>query len=541
MGFIEKLKKIKLKLIMFISIIILCLVFAGVGVVKYTNAAQVKEGLILGNKYLQEEKYEEAILSFIKVIEIEPKNIEARVGLAKAYIKTGKPAEAEKILKESISINPKEVEQYIELAKLYIVENELENAIKTLTDGYKATNSETTKSMLEELKSKITVNDINKIITLGENYSLPKEVAVKINNVEVEFPVKWDRTSVDTTKVGSNVFIGTLENIDKSLKLTLNVLAIASIENINISINQNDKYLLPSKVTAKLTGGSTGDFEVAWSSSKVDTSKAGSYSYQGTVSGYNSKIELTLNIIAIASIENINSSIKQNDKYSLPLKVTAKMTDGSTRDVDVTWSPSGVDTSKAGSYSYQGTVSGYNNKIKLTLNIKSLQNDDNYTEGINLSTEEISKIRAFINTFIWRRMFTIDINNISDSELVNFGIWQNYHDNSKALKVQGDDCYLDKSYVIETVKKYFNKDIKVLASEYYKFDGKGYTFTPADGEMVYSVAEFKVIDIGSGQYQVIGKLDFEMDDTKGTFTAVIKKYNYKNVNTYSIIKLDAKT
>jgi tetratricopeptide (TPR) repeat protein len=378
-SFIEKLKKIKLKLIILISVVVLCLVFGSVGIVRYTNAVQVKEGLVLGNKYLQEEKYEEAILAFIKVIKIEPRNIEARVGLAKAYIKTGKHGEAEKILKESISINPKKVEPYLELSKLYIIENNPVNAIKTLTDGYKATNDESIKSMLEDIKSKITLDNIDKTITLGENYSLPKEVAVKINNVEVQFPVKWDGTSVDTTNVGTNIFAGILENTDKAVKLTLNVITVASIENINSAIDQNNKYSLPSKVTAKMTDGSNMDVEVKWSPSGVDTSKAGRYSYQGTVSRYNNKIELTLNVIAIASIENINSTINQKDKYSLPLTVTAKMTDGSTRDVAVTWTPPGVDTNRAGSYSYEGTVSGYSNKLKLTLTIKSLENADDYT------------------------------------------------------------------------------------------------------------------------------------------------------------------
>ena len=46
--------------------------------------------------------------------------------------------------------------------------------------------------MLEDLKSKITVADISKTIALGEKYNLPNTVAVKINNTEVQFPVKWD-------------------------------------------------------------------------------------------------------------------------------------------------------------------------------------------------------------------------------------------------------------------------------------------------------------------------------------------------------------
>ncbi|MBU3110148.1 Ig-like domain-containing protein [Clostridium lacusfryxellense] len=58
------------------------------------------------------------------------------------------------------------------------------------------------------------------------------------------------------------------------------------------------------------------------------------------------------------------------------------MTDGSTQEVDVTWNPSTVDTSKAGTYTYQGTVSGYSSKVKLTLNIKNtVEQSANYDKA----------------------------------------------------------------------------------------------------------------------------------------------------------------
>lgn len=282
------------KLVVIISIVIFCLIFGKIGIVKYIYASQVKKELTLGNKYLQEQKYEEAILAFHKVIEIDLKNIEARVELAKSYENVGRFNEAENTLKEAIDINPKKVEPYLELAKLYISGNNPANAIKILIDGYNLTNDEIIKSMLEDLKSQITVDNINKTITLGESYSLPNKVTVKINNIEVQFPVKWDTTIIDTTKVGLNTFTGNLENTDKTVKLTLNVITIAFIEDINNNIKQNDKYSLPSKVTAKMTDNSTMEVEVTWNPSNVDTSKIGTYTYEGIVSRYSSKVKLTL-------------------------------------------------------------------------------------------------------------------------------------------------------------------------------------------------------------------------------------------------------
>lgn len=292
-------------LIIIIAAVIVLIAAAGI-VTKGAAPLRAKYNTMLGNKYLEDGKYEEAIIAFQKAIQIEPKNVEARVELAKLYIKTSKPDEAEKILKEAIGINPKKMEPYLELAKLYISKNNPVNAIKILVDGYKAVGSQSIKSMLKDLESKITVDNIKKTIILGENYSLPKEVTVKINNIEVQFPIKWDISSADITKVGISEVAGTLENTGIGIKLTINVIGIASVDNINSTINQNDKYSLPSKVTAKMTDGSTREAAVAWSPSSVDTSKAGTYTYEGTVSGYDKKVKLTLNI----------KSLQNDDDYT---------------------------------------------------------------------------------------------------------------------------------------------------------------------------------------------------------------------------------
>ncbi|KGK91404.1 hypothetical protein DP73_03830 [Desulfosporosinus sp. HMP52] len=61
----------------------------------------------LGNKYLQEGKYQEAILEFTKAIKIEAKSTGARVGAAKGYIGISDLPNAEKLLREAQTIDPK--------------------------------------------------------------------------------------------------------------------------------------------------------------------------------------------------------------------------------------------------------------------------------------------------------------------------------------------------------------------------------------------------------------------------------------------------
>lgn len=86
--------------------------------------------------------------------------------------------------------------------------------------------------------------------------------------------------------------------------------------------------------------------------------------------------------IVIEKIQNINKSIVQGDKFSFPKKVNAIMNDGSKQQVEVSWSVISVNTDKVGTYTYNGTVKDYNNKVKLTLRIEKKQ-DKKYKVTLN--------------------------------------------------------------------------------------------------------------------------------------------------------------
>lgn len=79
---------------------------------------QIAEQLDLGQRYLSEQKYTEAIVAFQKVIELDDKNVEA----------------------------------YLGLSDVYMAMEDREDAISALETGYKKTQDERLKERLEELK-----------------------------------------------------------------------------------------------------------------------------------------------------------------------------------------------------------------------------------------------------------------------------------------------------------------------------------------------------------------------------------------------------
>jgi S1-C subfamily serine protease len=71
----------------------------------------------------------------------------------------------------------------------------------------------------------------------------------------------------------------------------------------------------------------------------------------------------------IKLINDISEFVKENGVYTLPKTIIATMEDNSEQNVNVSWKPYTVDTSKVGIYTFEGTISGYDNKVKLTLTV----------------------------------------------------------------------------------------------------------------------------------------------------------------------------
>jgi putative cell wall-binding protein len=73
---------------------------------------------------------------------------------------------------------------------------------------------------------------------------------------------------------------------------------------------------------------------------------------------------------SIYSVADITAEVRQNEVYSLPATVQAKLYNSDSMALPVKWNPTLVDTSKVGSSVYEGTAEGYSNKVKLNLTVK---------------------------------------------------------------------------------------------------------------------------------------------------------------------------
>jgi len=123
-------------------------------------------------------------------------------------------------------------------------------------------------------------------------------------------------------------------------------------------------------------------------------------------------------------------------------------------------------------------------------------------KDVKLTSEEQKKLNTFFSNFSEVNLKPFKRGEISNDELINFGVYHNYKNNPKYFEKSGEgNVRLKEGYVVNSVQKYFGltlgeqkstPDIKYKSGYYYipEADGEAFTFSQVE----------KVIDIGYDQF-----------------------------------------
>lgn len=94
------------KNIIIIIIAAVLLIGGGITAIAVVNSHSASSGvsdkLKLAERFLSEQNYEQAVIEYQKVLEIEPMNVDAYLGLADAYFGTGQTDKALEVLREEL-------------------------------------------------------------------------------------------------------------------------------------------------------------------------------------------------------------------------------------------------------------------------------------------------------------------------------------------------------------------------------------------------------------------------------------------------------
>lgn len=74
---------------------------------------------------------------------------------------------------------------------------------------------------------------------------------------------------------------------------------------------------------------------------------------------------------SISSLEPISATVALGESYTMPTTVTANMSNGTTSQVSVVWTPASIDTSTAGLKEASGVVSGYSGLAQLQVTVQA--------------------------------------------------------------------------------------------------------------------------------------------------------------------------
>ena len=143
--------KQKTRIIIYIAIAVTALalgIIAVLSIPKESTPQTADEFLNAGNKYLIELSYDKAVIEFNKAIEIEPRNVDAYIGLAEAYKGLG----------------------------------EEEKAIEALELGYEKTGDERIKELLDELLgeeevTEVTTAEVTTVVVTTEETTVETTIA----------------------------------------------------------------------------------------------------------------------------------------------------------------------------------------------------------------------------------------------------------------------------------------------------------------------------------------------------------------------------
>ncbi len=119
-----------------IAVVLIVLAGAMIFVFGGSSAKKLQKQLDLGQKYLEEMNYEEAVVAFEAAIEIDPMSVDAYLGLVEVYIRT----------------------------------EEFDTALEYAKKGYEATGDERLKEKMEMIESENKARELQKQLDLGQQY-----------------------------------------------------------------------------------------------------------------------------------------------------------------------------------------------------------------------------------------------------------------------------------------------------------------------------------------------------------------------------------
>ncbi|MHC1684185.1 MAG: tetratricopeptide repeat protein [Clostridiaceae bacterium] len=287
------------------------------------NNRRYKQSLWLAQRYLDDKEYERSIEEYNKALEEKPDNLEARLGVSKAYTMLKRYDEAERILVEGESVLKDNVKYFEYLTDLYASQDRVDDVYNLLTKEYDDTKDEKFKELFykyydiafagekyivrtgDKVKFKTLIVDKNKSTkkVLNLDYSVEGDNLGEIKKEKDYLQLTVANNGKETIKINTGF-------IDEKIK-------IISIKDIDIK-EKSTSYSVDSELEFEVVGKgkpivdtTKNNADTSNSSTKNNSTNNSNKTSTGTTN--NTDIDITLESLNNKFILNSSGNV---DKYN---------------------------------------------------------------------------------------------------------------------------------------------------------------------------------------------------------------------------------
>lgn len=123
---------------------------------------------------------------------------------------------------------------------------------------------------------------------------------------------------------------------------------------------------------------------------------------------------------------------------------------------------------------------------------------------ISLDQDTRKKLNTFFSNFSEAWVEPFEKGQISDSELLWFGIIHNWKNNMDLFRIEGSKAYIEENSVYSSIKKYFDIDVEKpqdgFSYNYFSYNNGFYQIQAASGEAYRFSQIVRLVDKSNGYY-----------------------------------------
>jgi tetratricopeptide (TPR) repeat protein len=193
-------------------------------------------------------KDKEIIISNDKSQELvlQEKGADESIELGNSYLNQGKYDNAKSAYENAISKDPNNKKNYLRIKDKYFEKSRFDDAFYIIQQAInKNVDTENMKNILEEIKKNFQVITLEDTVYQNGTFTLPKKVTLQINGQQQNADVSWSDSNVDTSKVGSFTYKGTIEQYGRTVNQKVSVIQNKAVDNkpavASGEIYKNDK------------------------------------------------------------------------------------------------------------------------------------------------------------------------------------------------------------------------------------------------------------------------------------------------------------